>query len=290
MIGHVSGVWIGQIFPDRRALHDANVHRGLQQGISADGSSIVLSGGYVDDVDEGDFIIYTGEGGRSQDSGRQIADQTLTRGNAALARNYVKGNPIRVNRGNRLKSSYAPISGYRYDGLYRIDHYWQARGQDGFMVWKYRLIRLEGQVPVGQTEEEIQGNNDNQNVSTDIPPRSFLTTSRIIRNTLIGNEVKEMYDYACQICGIRLETPSGPYAECCHIRPLGRPHNGSDGLDNVLCLCPNHHALFDNHAIHLTDDLMVAETGKRISILPGHTLNIMHIRYHRSLINSSLLQ
>jgi hypothetical protein len=34
--------------------------------------------------------------------------------------------------------------------------------------------------------------------------------------------------------------------EAAHIRPLGAPHNGPDTLDNTLCLCPNHHVLFDH--------------------------------------------
>jgi putative restriction endonuclease len=41
-------------------------------GIVPHGSSIVLSGGYVDDEDLGDMIIYTGEGGRDAATGRQI--------------------------------------------------------------------------------------------------------------------------------------------------------------------------------------------------------------------------
>lgn len=121
MLGEISGIEVGQAFPDRRALHDANIHRGLQQGIAGDGSSVVLSGGFVDDVDEGDLVIYTGEGGRDPVTGRQVGDQQLTRGNAALARNYVAGNPVRVTRGSKLDSQYAPTTGYRYDGLYRID-------------------------------------------------------------------------------------------------------------------------------------------------------------------------
>jgi putative restriction endonuclease len=90
-------------------------------GIAPEGSSIVLSGGYADDIDEGELIVYTGEGGRDPNTQRQISDQQLTRGNLALARNFIEGNPVRVNRGSTLDSKYAPLSGYRYDGLYRID-------------------------------------------------------------------------------------------------------------------------------------------------------------------------
>jgi putative restriction endonuclease len=70
------------------------------RGIAPHGSSIVLSGGYVDDEDLGDVIIYTGEGGRDPNTGRQVADQQLTLGNKALAENHLNGIPIRVHRGS----------------------------------------------------------------------------------------------------------------------------------------------------------------------------------------------
>ena len=54
IFGSIPGVEVGQHFSDRRELHDANVHRGLMKGIAPAGSSIVLSGGYVDDEDYGD--------------------------------------------------------------------------------------------------------------------------------------------------------------------------------------------------------------------------------------------
>jgi hypothetical protein len=70
----------------------------LIAGIAPHGSSIVLSGGYADDEDFGDVIIYTGEGGRDQNTRRQIADQQFIKGNKALAENHLNGIPIRVHR------------------------------------------------------------------------------------------------------------------------------------------------------------------------------------------------
>ena len=84
MFGEIEGVSEGQLFENRRKLHDANVHRGIQRGIGTKGASIVLSGGYIDDEDLGDEIIYTGEGGRDLNTGLQVRDQTLTRGNQSL--------------------------------------------------------------------------------------------------------------------------------------------------------------------------------------------------------------
>jgi hypothetical protein len=81
---------------DRRSLTGLDGKSNLMNGIAMRCSSIVLSGGYVDDEDLGDVIIYTAVGGRDQRSGRQIADQQLTAGNLALAENHLRGIPIRV--------------------------------------------------------------------------------------------------------------------------------------------------------------------------------------------------
>lgn len=38
--------------------------------------------------------------------------------NASLIRNFETGNPVRVIRGYKLNSKFAPLRGYRYDGNY----------------------------------------------------------------------------------------------------------------------------------------------------------------------------
>lgn len=268
--GSIAGVKVGQLFEGRKALHDAGVHAGLMRGIAPGGASIVISGGYADDEDNGDEIVYTGEGGRDPESGRQIADQVFTGGNAALARNSVEGNPVRVNR---------LVSGktYRYDGLYRVEEYWSEKGKDGYLIWRYRLVGIQGQEPAKPTLEIPKGNAT--------PSKTESTISRIIRNTEVGNTVKKIHAHTCQVCCTELKTPAGPYAECCHIKPLGKPHCGPDVIQNVLCLCPNCHVLFDNHAILLDDDLQVLGTTKKLKLSKDHPIDIDFIRYHRRLAN-----
>jgi hypothetical protein len=64
--GHLPGIDVGQIFKDRKELSQKRIHGPTQAGIwgSQTGAcSIVLSGGYEDDIDELDFIYYTGQGG-----------------------------------------------------------------------------------------------------------------------------------------------------------------------------------------------------------------------------------
>jgi putative restriction endonuclease len=99
----VNGIEVGQLFADRREAADAGVHKPLQAGISGSAGegadSIVLNGGYEDDEDNGEVILYTGHGGNDPQSRRQVANQELTGGNAALAKSYLDGLPVRVIRG-----------------------------------------------------------------------------------------------------------------------------------------------------------------------------------------------
>ena len=133
--GEIQGHPEGTEYPDRKALSAAGVHRALQAGIvggAGDGAeSIVLSGGYEDDEDYGDVIVYTGHGGNDPNTKGQVADQDFTRGNQALRRNMVRGDSVRVVRGARHTSNYSPADGYRYDGLYRVCDAWVETGKAG---------------------------------------------------------------------------------------------------------------------------------------------------------------
>jgi putative restriction endonuclease len=266
----------GTTYASRREAWAAGVHRETMAGICGDetgSESIVVSGGYVDDVDDGDVIIYTGHGGRDPDSGKQIADQELTKKNLGLARSHLDGLPVRVIRGYEGNPAYSPAAGYRYDGLYQVTDYWHEPGRDAYEIWRFRLVKA------GASETaDVQAGDPAHRVET--------TVQRIVRSTEIANRVKDLHDHTCQICGIQLLTPAGAYAEAAHVRGLGAPHHGPDSLDNVLCLCPNHHVLFDNGAIYIDEEEMVREAGSRkviaqLRLVQGHTINQQYVRYHR---------
>src|SRR5437870_4634582 len=123
--GDIPDIPVGAIFNNRRALYDAGVHRQLQAGIAGGehtgAESIVVSGGYEDDEDSGDVIVYTGQGGNDPNTGKQIANQQPTFGNAGLMKSRVDGLPVRVIRGAHPRSPFAPPTGFRYDGLYYVE-------------------------------------------------------------------------------------------------------------------------------------------------------------------------
>lgn len=268
IIGEIEGVPVGSMFENRQKLHDAGVHRATQAGITgraADGAeSIVLSGGYVDDEDDGDEITYTGHGGRDPDTGSQVADQEFARQNQALVTSCLNGLPLRVIRGAGHRSPFSPVSGYRYDGLFWVDRYWRESGQDGFLVCRYRLV--SSQERRGDTPPPTQP-------GAKQPARVQTTVLRVVRDTALGRRLKMMHGYACQVCGTKLECEGGPYAEAAHIRPLGRPHDGPDVLENLLCLCPNHHVLFDNGGFAVNNDLGLVGLEGRLATIQGHSIS-----------------
>ena len=283
VFGHVAGE-AGATFNSRSDLANSGIHRPLQAGISGGASegadSVVVSGGYEDDEDYGDVIVYTGHGGNDPATGKQATAQTLGRQNLALAVSADRGLPIRVVRGAGGNPAYSPRSGYRYDGLYYVESYWKASGRSGHDVWRFRLV--------GSPEGNPVTNPPPGNPPPQSGQHAYATVQRLIRNTAVTQWVKQLYDHTCQICGTRLVTSSGPYAEGAHIRPVGRPHNGPDSPDNVLCLCPNDHVLFDRGMIGFDGSGNVIELSSGrilgpLAVNPQHGLDAAHAHYHWSL-------
>lgn len=297
MIGEPPGAYVGQEFSTRRLAHEAGVHRPLQAGIcgtkTTGAESIVLSGGYKDDEDYGDVVVYTGHGG--QDSSKnQVADQTLDDpGNAALVTSYLEGLLVRVLRGAHRGSKYAPKSGYRYDGLFRVASYGSKLGIDGHLIWQFRMEAHEGTpAPVAAEtadlsavdELPIEGDFGQPAAGSETPERVTATVQRIVRSSAVKRRVKAWHDNRCQVCALRIEVPGGSYSEGAHIQALGSPHNGPDLAANVLCLCPNCHVMLDVGAIVLSDDLMVIKGGTEMGPLrthPQHKIDLNCVRQHR---------
>jgi putative restriction endonuclease len=153
VFGHIPGYPEGSCFATRAAVAAAGLHRPPIAGIAGSGrqgaTSVVIAGGYEDTQDFGDVILYTGHGGRDPETGRQRTDQTLTRGNLALVYNKIHALPVRLIRGARHPSPYAPVAGYRYDGLYMVEHYWREMGKSGFYIWRFRLRKTPAQTEHG---------------------------------------------------------------------------------------------------------------------------------------------
>ena len=232
--------------------------------------SIVVAGGYEDDEDCGDLIIYTGEGGNDPNTGKQVRDQEMTRGNLGLARNIDTGTPARVIRSASPTGKGGP---YRYDGLFTVTEAAKQVGISGFDVYRYRLEVL--------TETKAPSPHSLPGGTTETERRS-ITTQRVVRQTAVSNAVKRLYDYTCQFCATRITIPTGGYAEAAHIKPLGRPHDGPDIPENVLCLCANCHVLFDRGAVGVAPNGSLINAPGEIRVSSKHQIGFEHLEYHRN--------
>uniref|UniRef100_A0A1B6LJB4 RING-type E3 ubiquitin transferase n=1 Tax=Graphocephala atropunctata TaxID=36148 RepID=A0A1B6LJB4_9HEMI len=174
--GPIPGVEVGTQWKFRMQASEAGVHRPHVAGIhgreNLGAFSIVLSGGYEDDVDKGDEVVYTGSGGRDLSGNKrtnaQGFDQKLSRLNKAIAlncnvplnqkgaeaKNWRGGKPVRVIRNYKLAkhSKFAPAEGNRYDGIYKVVKYYPEKGQSGFTVWRF-VFRRDDPVPAPWTKE-----------------------------------------------------------------------------------------------------------------------------------------
>ncbi|NVO86256.1 HNH endonuclease [Hymenobacter sp. P5252] len=274
-LGSVAGIRPGHEFLRRSEVKDAGLHRDLYRGISSlkgfPAEAIVLSGGYEDDLDLGSVILYTGEGGNQE--GRQVADQQLKGGNLALHLSFEQQTPVRVIR----KVRQGPDFFFQYAGLYLVTSSAAQVGRSGHQIWQFRLELMDEPALPDTGVALVQ-----EPAATYEPaPRQLALSSRVVRDTRLMRAVKELYDFSCQVCAARLPTPTGAYAEAAHIRGLGAPHHGPDRLDNLLCLCPNHHITFDRGSWAVNDDGTLRGQPGRLTLAPAHEINPLHLHYHR---------
>ncbi|KAK2970839.1 hypothetical protein RJ640_016635 [Escallonia rubra] len=164
-IGAVPGVDVGDIFFFRMEMCLVGLHAPSMAGIdymsvkiTGDEEpvavSIVSSGGYEDDGEDADVLVYSGQGGINRRD-KQVFDQKLERGNLALEKSLHRANEVRVIRGLKDAAN-PPGKVYVYDGLYKIHESWVEKDKSGFNVFKYKLIRVPGQPEAFKLWKSIQ--------------------------------------------------------------------------------------------------------------------------------------
>ena len=105
--------------------------------------------------------------------------------------------------------------------------------------------------------------------------------TRVIRDTKVTAEVKKIYRNKCQICGESIKTKDGWYSEGAHIQGLGTPHSGPDIIENILCLCPNHHVMFDKGGVTINSDFSLNGMDGKLTVSSEHNIGQKYIEYHR---------
>lgn len=94
-------------------------------------------------------------------------------------------------------------------------------------------------------------------------PRDRVTTTRLSRSGDFGPNVLTEYGQACAICETQLKIVEGA-----HIIPI-HDERCRDEVWNGLCLCRNHHRLFDLRIIRLNSAGVVGVQADDINYLRG---------------------
>ena len=84
-----------------------------------------------------------------------------------------------------------------------------------------------------------------------VPEQFNCETIRYIRDTNKSKDLKKLYNDRCQVCSYFIKINSiKQYSEVHHIRPLHE--GGNDSYNNMIVLCPTHHAEFDYRVIGIS--------------------------------------
>ncbi|XP_004511737.1 histone-lysine N-methyltransferase, H3 lysine-9 specific SUVH3 [Cicer arietinum] len=244
LLGPVPGVEVGDEFQYRVELNMIGLHRQTQGGIDylkhngkILATSIVASGGYADELDNSDVLIYTGQGGNVMTTGKEPEDQKLERGNLALKNSSEEKNPVRVIRGSESMDGKSKT--YVYDGLYLVESHWQDMGPHGKLVYRFRLRRIPGQPELALKEVKKS--------------KKFKTREGLcVEDISYGVE-------RIPICAVNIIDDEKPppfkyitsmmYPDCCNlVRPEGcNCTNGCSDLDKCSCVLKNGGEIPFNH-------------------------------------------
>ncbi|KAK3281941.1 hypothetical protein CYMTET_10298 [Cymbomonas tetramitiformis] len=190
-IGDMPGIHVGDRFSCRHQMCAVGIHNHWYQGISWAAAremvswrytheekheekrppsdtklcvAVVLSGRYQDNKDEGETVVYTGEGGHRADNATGIParDQVLEKGNLALYNNYVHKIPVRLIRyvdGVDATDEDSPVAAkeYTYDGLYAVEGHDYIMGEAGYRVYQFTLRRLSNQRSLQSSRVRFKG-------------------------------------------------------------------------------------------------------------------------------------
>lgn len=94
--------------------------------------------------------------------------------------------------------------------------------------------------------------------------RKMYTTYYTARDPKAADAARKRDDYKCQFPGCKntfLSENGIPYVEVHHLKPI--KNNGSDELDNLVCLCAHHHAMI-HYADEKTRDRMRKELCEKV--------------------------
>lgn len=124
------------------------------------------------------------------------------------------------------------------------------------------LIAKEQISSLNEDDFELQQNYYQKDLSARIEYKDATVKVRRVNRSIIAN-LKETYDYHCQICGTSFEEYDVRIIEAHHIDPFVKSMNNDS--DNILIICPNHHRIIHSAKpeFHYTGTYFQYQNGLR---------------------------
>ena len=138
-------------------------------------------------------------------------------------------------------------------------------------------------------------NNETEDSDNPINLEGFVDTQRREYDTYVTKRelrdlVLNIHNYKCQFCNNKNEYINSNlervhYAEGAHIKAKNPTIGGEDKLDNLLCLCPTCHKLFDLGAYWMDDELTIRDIDNgivyQLNEKEEHNINLENVKFHR---------
>ena len=170
---------------------------------------------------------------------------------SCLSTGWAVGDIRPTNNGPEVRVAVHPLHLPRYLTAMKEADARNLRGEErrGFFISRSPHIAIEDEQPIAEI--------------TSVGPRNRVTSTRLSRSASFGSNVLAQYDQTCAVCQTQLRIVEGA-----HIIPV-HDERCRDEVWNGLCLCRNHHRLYDLRIIRLDSIGIVRVQDDDINYLRG---------------------
>jgi putative restriction endonuclease len=168
---------------------------------------------------------------------------------ACLSSGWAVGDLRRTDNGPEVRVAVHPLHLPHYLAVMAEADALHLRGEERrqFFISRRPAIVAEEELPV--TEMTVAS------------PRGRVTSIRLSRSAKFGSDVLAEYDQTCAVCQTQLRIVEGA-----HIIPI-HDERSRDEVWNGICLCRNHHRLFDLRIVRLDSSGIVRVEADDINYL-----------------------
>lgn len=167
----------------------------------------------------------------------------------AAAFGWAVGDPRQTDAGAEVRVSFHPVHLAHYVRVLREA---DANGLAGEARKTFFVMRRPPRVPDPSPPTEE---------STEQQERRRVMSARLHRDSGFSRRVAAEYGSSCAVCSFQLSVTEGA-----HIIPV-HDDRSTDDIWNGVCLCANHHRLYDNRILRITGEAIVQENSEEVAVL-----------------------